>query len=254
MNKKFDRFGEININYQGREMKIINYINARHIDVEFINSGYIVKNREYKEFEKGKIKDLYAPEIYGIGFLGEKYSNKDFPYFYKKWNGMIERCYSKNKIEKCPTYSECSVCEEWKSFSNFCEWCINYYYEIPNEEMHLDKDILVKGNKIYSPNTCIFTPQRINKLFLKHEKDRGNYVIGVSYNKNNNKFIARCNIDKNKRKQIGTFNTEIGAFQAYKEFKENYIKQVADEYKQKYPQFPKRLYEAMYNYVVEITD
>lgn len=154
------------------------------------------------------------------------------------------------KIEKCPTYSECSVCEEWKSFSNFCEWCINYYYEIPNEEMHLDKDILLKGNKIYSSETCIFVPQRINKLFTKNNKNRGDYLIGVSKisNPNSLKQYQATLTCLNKTK---CFKTEIEAFNWYKEEKEKLIKKVADDYKYKIPQ---KLYVAMINWKVEIND
>ena len=231
-------------------MKIIKYKNARHIDVKFEN-GYTTYDREYKEFKKGRIKDLYYPEIYSIGYVGEKYSHKDYPYFYNKWQSMLERCYDEKSLNKHPTYKGCTVCDEWKSFSIFCEWCLNNYYSIDNEEMHLDKDILIKNNKIYSPKTSIFVPQRINKLLLKHNNARGKYLIGVTFSKTNNKYIARCNIDKNNRKIIGCYDTELEAFNAYKLFKEKYIKQVADKYKTKIPQ---KLYNALYNYKVEITD
>ena len=120
--------------------------------------------------------------------------------------------------------------------------------------MCLDKDILHKGNKIYSSNTCIFVPNRINVLFTNCKKTRGNYPIGVTKN-DNNRFRARCNIldDNNKIKSVhlGYFGTPEEAFNAYKIFKENYIKEVADEYKDK---IPNKLYEAMYNWRVDITD
>ena len=90
---------------------------------------------------------------------------------------------------------------------------------------------------------------------MYNSSKRGKYPIGVSWHKASNKFIARCNIlDKqNNRKiiHVGLYNTVEEAFLAYKNFKENYIKQVADEYKNL---IPKRLYEAMYSYEVEIND
>ena len=117
--------------------------------------------------------------------------------------------------------------------------------------MALDKDILIKGNKIYSPQTCIFVPKRINTLFTKRQNDRGELPIGLHIN-NNNKIVARCNT-LNERKYLGSFslNEPFKAFTCYKNFKENYIKQVADEYKD---YIPTELYEAMYRYEVEIDD
>ena len=114
--------------------------------------------------------------------------------------------------------------------------------------MQLDKDILNKGNKIYSPNSCIFVPTRINQLFAKADALRGDFPIGVS--RSGNKFRTRLHI-LNGEKYLGTFNTPEEAFYAYKTFKEQYIKEVAEEYKDKIPQ---KLYEAMYKYEVEITD
>ena len=124
------------------------------------------------------------------------------------------------------------------------------YYEIDNKVMNLDKDILIKGNKIYSPKTCIFVPHDINKLFTKSNKTRGEYPIGVSKSKTYGKVRARCSVN-GKTKELGEYYSIEEAFQVYKKFKESYIKQIADEYK---PYIPKELYEAMYRYEVEITD
>lgn len=167
---------------------------------------------------------------------------------------MLKRCYSDECQKKHPTYKDCTVCEEWHNYSDFKEWFDNNYYEIEGERMALDKDILVKGNKIYSPNTCVFVPQNINTLFIKSNKTRGKYPIGVYFRKDKNKYQAQCRIVYNGKTQqefLGLYNTIEDAFKVYKQFKENCIKQVADEYKDK---IPNNLYEAMYNYKVEITD
>lgn len=120
--------------------------------------------------------------------------------------------------------------------------------------MCLDKDILVKGNKIYSPETCVFVPERINTLFIKKDNDRG--VIPVGVRRVGNKYRARCNYiaidNKNKRKELGTFDTPEDAFyKGYKLFKEDYIKEMAERYKDK---IPENIYKALYRYEVEITD
>lgn len=114
--------------------------------------------------------------------------------------------------------------------------------------MEIDKDLLIRNNKIYSPNTCVFVPRRINSLLIKNNKARGKYLVGVDFH--NKKFRARC-MTLNGSIYLGHFNTEIEAFEKYKKFKEMYIKQVADEYKNV---IPKKLYIALYNYKVEMED
>ena len=197
---------------------------------------------------------MYERSVYGVGYYGEgkyvaKINGKHTPY-YKTWNDMMIRAYSNKLHKKFKTYKDCKVCEEWHNFQNFAKWYEENYYEIEGEKMHLDKDILVKGNKLYSPETCVFVPQRINSLFTKGDKRRNIYPIGVSLYKKTNKYVAHLN-KNDKRKTLGYFDNTIDAFNCYKQAKENYIKEVADQYKDK---IPKKLYDAMYKYEVEITD
>lgn len=119
--------------------------------------------------------------------------------------------------------------------------------------MSLDKDILKRGNKVYSPETCIFVPMKINQLFIKNKTVRNsNLCIGVRYNKNKNKYQAQCGtLDERKVKTICCVDTLEEAFNKYKAFKENLIKLVAQQYKDK---IPNKLYEAMISYEVLITD
>ena len=121
---------------------------------------------------------------------------------------------------------------------------------LPYQGWQLDKDIMHKGNKIYSPDNCCFVPDEINKLFIKSDHSRGKYPIGVTYHKTNNLFVARVTIE-GKRKFIGNFDSIDEAFNAYKVAKEKNIKDIAAKWKEK---IPKRLYDAMMNYQVEFTD
>ena len=114
--------------------------------------------------------------------------------------------------------------------------------------MELDKDILYKGNKVYSPDTCVFVPQGINSLFVKANKLRGDLPIGVSRNRNS--LIVSLS-EYGKQKTIYGFNNPTEAFNTYKKHKEKYIREVAEKYK---PHIPTKLHEAMLNYQVEITD
>ena len=134
------------------------------------------------------------------------------------------------------------------------EWIENNYYEVPGERMHLDKDILCKGNKVYSRETCIFVPERINTLFVKKDNARGNDPIGV-YQLPSGNYRAQCNNEYGKSVYLGVYSTEEEAFQVYKQYKEKIIKEVIDSYEGVIPEpFYSRLKTAMYNYEVEIDD
>ena len=190
-----------------------------------------------------------------IGSIGKgEYNSIKDSKAYMVWKGMLDRCYNEKYRNKYRTYIDCEVCEEWLCFQNFAEWFYENYYEIEGEEIHLDKDILMKGNKMYSPDTCIFVPKRINSLFTKCDRARGSLPVGVRYRRDTNKFRVECSTQKNgvkHRVSLGQYDTVEEAFEVYKQFKENYIKEVAEEYKNK---IPVKLYEALINYKVEITD
>ena len=254
-----DKTGETNINFQGQKMKIIRYKNSREIDVLF-EDNHILHNVNYSNFKKGTIKNPYFPSVYGVGYFGEgKYkareNDKKMTKEYKVWFAMMLRCYGTNSEINSPTYVDCEVCDKWKNYQVFCDWFQQNYYELGDEKMQLDKDLLNRGNRIYEPDSCIFVPQKINALILKTQGKRGDLPIGVTYYKRNNKYGAQCcHLGKGKCRYLGLYDTPEEAFYVYKTEKERYVKQVADEYKQKYPQFPQRLYEAMMNYQVEITD
>lgn len=255
---KIDRTGEKNINNFGSEMVIVDYRGALDMDVYFPEYNWIAKNKRYEHFRNGEIKCPYDRSVYGIGYIGEgRYKSKTkgkLTRVYSTWYQMLERCYDPKCQEKRPTYIDCKVCNEWHNFQNFAEWCYKNYYTIKGEQMCLDKDILLKGNKIYSPETCIFVPKRINSLFTKSDKSRGNSVIGTS--PKNGKYVVHCNLinpktGKSKQKNLGHYDTELEAFEIYKYYKERNIKMVADYYEE---QIPINLYNALYEYEVEITD
>lgn len=245
--------GEEGVNNFGSTMIITRYKNNKDIDVYFPQYDWVFKGTTYKEFNNGKIKCPYERRVCNIGFLGEgEYKskiNKKNTDEYTDWYSMLRRCHNVNLHHREPTYIECEVYEEWYNFQNFAEWYEGNFYQIPNEKMQLDKDILDKGNKIYCPNKCVYVPQRINNLFTKCNTSRGDLPIGVSTY--GNKYRAYCQNANGKRVHLGYFYDINSAFLSYKVFKENTIKQVADEYKNF---IPVKLYNAMYSYEVEKTD
>lgn len=257
---KINRKGEKNYNTFGSEMMIIEYRNTKDIDVYFPEYDWIAKNARYEHFKKGLIKCPYERRTWNIGFIGEgKYKsseNSKKTRVYQTWVNMFTRCYSEKFHEKRPTYINCEVLEEWHNFQNFAKWYYENYYEIEGETMCLDKDILIKHNKIYSPETCIFVPNRINSLFEKSDKSRGNSVIGMYERSDNGKYQVCCHIfnpetGKSKNEKLGYYDTQEKAFEVYKYYKEKNIKEIADYY---FGRIPKRLYDGMYSYEVEITD
>lgn len=261
MSKKIDRTGEKSVNNFGSTIVITEYRNSRDVDIYFPQYNWTKKHVMYNHFKQGDIKCPYEPRVYGVGYLGEgEYVaaiKTKCTKTYNIWKGIIERCYDyEHKDTKYPTYENCTVCDEWLCFQNFAKWYENNYYEIPGQRMAIDKDILVKGNKVYSPDTCIIVPQFINSLFLKSNATRGEYPIGIRLDEEKNILQVRCNIyenGKSKIKHLGYFNTDqiAEAFYLYKTVKEANIKAIADEYKDKIPQ---ELYDAMYNYEVEYDD
>ena len=139
---------------------------------------------------------------------------------YDVWCNMIQRCYSVSYQKSKPTYIGCSVCDEWKYLSNFKKWFDANYIE----GCHLDKDILVQDNKVYSPDTCCFVPPYINSLLTDHRAARGTYKLGVR--KEKGRFVASVK-DNTKSVRIGSFDTEDEAFNAYVKAKKEVIEKTA---------------------------
>ena len=203
------------------------------------------------------VKGLEArmkPSVCGVGYLGcnlelkASYNGKKCPIYYA-WVRMFERCYSKKFHRINPTYVGCTVSEEFKDYSKWREWYDNYQYK--HDGWHLDKDLLFKGNKVYSESTCVFIPREINQVLVKREASRGKYLIGVTWCKTKKAFKAQVRKNKGKLEYLGYFNTEIEAHLAYKQAKESYLKELADKYKDL---LDPRAYEALYNYTVDIDD
>lgn len=190
--------------------------------------------------------------IYGHGYNDGKYPTKvngvRLPQ-YELWIGMIRRCYSEKGKEKFPAYADCTTSENFKSYSYFYEWC---GLNIPKTERNfsLDKDLLKKGNKVYSEDNCTLLPLEINNCLLLGKWKRGNLLIGVSFREKRNCFISQISINK-KNKHLGRFDTEIEAFHAYKSEKESHIKSLARKYRNL---ISDKAYLALMSYTVEKTD
>lgn len=148
--------------------------------------------------------------------------------YYIRWLNMLTRCFSENYHSMKPTYTDCYVCEEWKYFSNFKKWVDSQ----PNRDWmncELDKDLLVDGNKVYSPDTCVFISRQVN---IFNSGRTGVYLRGVSYVPYRNKinpYYAKCNNPfTHKQKHLGYFDNELDAHKAWQAKKHEYACQLAD--------------------------
>lgn len=196
-------------------------------------------NKKFKRYNK-----LFDVGVYKTGL---KYNSKSIQYKY--WFSLLDRCYNKQR-KHTHRYKDCIVCEEWFTFSNFYQWFDENYYEVDGHKMNLDKDLLFKDNKIYSPETCVFLPHKINCLFNRSQSQRGDLPIGVYYEKGKDRY--RCSLMINDKRVKGARYKDFNkAFLEYKRRKEAYIKQVAEEFK---GYIPENAYNAMINWKVEITD
>lgn len=153
----------------------------------------------------------YAVYVYGRNEAGQQ--TKWQRPFYTAWTSMLKRCYGAHYLALRPTYNDCSVVAEWIRFSKFREWMTAQ----PWEGNQLDKDILLPGNKIYSPDLCVFVPSKLNSFFLGRGAARGEWPIGVNFHKQSGKFRAVCsNPFTGKGEYLGRFHRPDAAHEAWR--------------------------------------
>lgn len=163
--------------------------------------------------------------------------------FYLRWRGMLERSYSEKYHAKYPSYIGCHVTPEWHYFMTFRKWMVEQDWE----GKELDKDLLVPGNKLYSPDTCVFLTGAVNTFLIYNSSLRGEWPVGVNYDKNSGKFRAQGNlVVEKKRKSLGYYEKVEDAHQAYLTFKFEQAKILASQ--QTDPRVAKALIERYENY------
>ena len=233
------------------DLIITKYVNSKAVCVKFVVTGYETTTKASNVIA-GSVKDRLLPTVHGIGITGDSQVRVDGKHTkeYRLWNNMLKRCYSVGCQKVRPTYIDCSISENFRYLEYFKEWCNNQIgfnsVDEKGKPFALDKDILVKGNRVYNEDVCVFVPQEVNLLFTKRDKSRGEYPIGVSFHKSRGMLTATLN-----NKYLGYFNTAEQAFQVYKTAKEAYIKEVANKWKDK---IDPKVYEALMNYEVHIDD
>ena len=135
--------------------------------------------------------------------------------FYRKWQHMMERGYCAKLKTRHPTYKDCSVTEEWHKFSRFKKWMKEQDWI----GKHLDKDLLFDNNKIYAPDRCLFVSRRVNAFLTDRGALRGEWPLGVTFDKNSGKYRARVHNGTGKIVHIGRFKTPEDAHLAWRKEK-----------------------------------
>ena len=177
-----------------------------------------------------------AKYVYGIGINDAGYVvqpriagvNHICP-FYKVWYSMFSRCYSKPALLRNPTYQGCSVDDQWHKFSSFKKWM-----ELQDwDGNQLDKDLLVKDNKVYGPNTCVFISKSLNIFMTERSASRGDYPIGVCYEPSTGKYKSQCHDPSRGQIYLGLYDTPENAHVVYRRFKYKSALRLAENQKDK---------------------
>lgn len=216
----------------GSEAKVIRYDNSKNVLIEFQDSHRHRMVTASTHIRSGSVKNPYQPSVVNVGYVGvgkhiASVGVKSTPE-YMLWKQMIYRCYDSLYHNRQPTYVDCTVCSEWLNFQNFAEWLStqkNY-----REGYELDKDLVIKGNKQYSPAACRFIPKKLNVILNNCGASRGKYPVGVYFNKNERRFAAAIRIN-GKKKGLGYFDSVTEAHKVYVKAKEDYVKSEAQRFK-----------------------
>lgn len=222
------------------DLVITKYVSSLEVHVRFINTGFTTTT-QIGSIKSGQVKDKMLPTVHGVGVLGDEQTKVDGKTLkeYELWCSMLKRCYSIKYHTDFPTYAGCTVSENFKYFPYFKDWC-NQQIGFDEDGWQLDKDIIVKGNRTYSEDTCCFVPREVNTVV---KKKYGTNVETYA-RKPSNRPSAILGI-KGKSVHLGTYDTQEEAFLAYKQAKEAYIKEVANRWKD---QIDPRVYEALMKY------
>lgn len=211
-----DRFKTI----EGYTVEVIEYINSKNIKIVFLETGnsmFVVDT----SLKTRKIKNNYHKSILGVGFIGSFKGPTSIKsrhiYSYDVWFDMLRRCYDLKRLNRYPTYKGCTVAEEWHDFGVFDTWFKNNYpLDLANQgiKFQLDKDLKVKGNKIYSSETCVFLPSKVNGFLTNNQSTNTSGFTGVDYSRG--RFQARTtDFDTGRRIYLGSSQDKAKAGRLY---------------------------------------
>lgn len=206
--------GEIFENNKGLKYIITSYSetkNNRHI--KFLETQYECEV-SINCIKSGSIRDWWSKGVCGIGIMDVK--NGESHLLKKRWENMIRRCYD----ETYPGYINygkvgCYVDERWHRFSNYIEDIEkkqNYdKLKLEPNKWHIDKDILIKGNKCYSNETTLIVSTYDNYIERLDRSGNPNCIKPVIQFDLNMNFIQRYESIRDAERKTGHKNQGIGA-------------------------------------------
>lgn len=169
------------------------------------------------------INDAARPTRTVFKIAGKQVTTWECPY-YSTWKSMLRRCYSERWLAMHPSYLGVYVCPEWHFLSSFALWMEGQDYS----GMHLDKDILSRGERVYSPETCVFIPEALNVFIADDRLNKGLWPTGVHFSPDKGKFIAQINYPTGKRRHLGAFLDPQDAHAAWRKEKHRIACEYAD--------------------------
>ncbi len=220
--------GDIYSSLNSGDMKVIYNAGSRDVGVEFLLTGTKIFGLQRGNVKRGRVKDVFAPTVEGVGYLGTT-RQVTRTSAYRCWYHMLTRCYNEKYHSTRETYTDCTVEASWLNFCNFEKWFSENYIE----GYHLDKDLLIQGNRLYCEKACSFIPAYINTLIIEGRSHSGDLIMGVS--KRKKKGSQECN---------GLYNVQYAgrylartscldtANSLYKEFKKLHFEELADKYEE----------------------
>lgn len=236
--------GNIVENNLGTKAKIIGFDRDNTTFSLMLDNGYKFTKGCYN-VENGKFSTPYDKSYGGVGYLGEKYVPQDYPIIANIWHSLLDRVVVRKGRKEFKSYEDCSVCDRWLCFSYFVDDILEMWYDC-NDRLELDKDIKVKGNKVYSPENCLLVPHKVNMLFQGWEGNgehyTGMYLVSSSKNKGlwgvhplgTKTDDGKCRTGVHKY-----FKTQDEAWEYYKRIKGEYVRKVLGEYEGAIPDYVK---------------
>lgn len=214
----------------GGSCTVISFKDKGSIVVEHNDEYRFSSKVEFAQLKRGTVKNPYTKSVCGVGYIGvgthKPYNKGVASKSYLVWRGVLKRCYSNKEYSANSSYLGCSVSTSWMNFQNFAEWYENHdYYGLGYE---LDKDILVRGNKVYSSETCCLVPSIINMAVVSPS---GGGVTGVTVREGRKNAFEAYTKEGGVNRYLGAYPTLEEAFIVYKDRKESYLKSLAEEWR-----------------------
>jgi len=232
---------------QGGWCEVVSTPSGRKARIRFIDAHQHELDVFKTNLARGEVKNPYHPSVCGIGFTGVgnhgAWLGGKLSPVYLRWVNMMKRCYEVGGGANGSSYDDCSVHADWHNLQSFGDWVCSQ----PNwgqEEMDLDKDLLVRGNRIYGPVACLLIPRRLNYLLVRRTESKG---LPVGVHRVGERYEAKCRSADSTYATLGRFSCPDEAFAVYRAYKESVIRLVAEEQKDR---IDPRLYEALMNYEV----